>query len=313
MTSVTTDTPADPPSEGERSSRRGRRRPWLDWMSVPTLVILAIVIGYPIVRAISLAFTDYNLIGGAAASSYVGAENFQELVDDPVFWESLRNTFIFTFGSLAGAGIIALALAFATENLGGPWRYLRAVLLAPWAIPIIVVAFLFRFLFLDRGGLINNLLLDTGVVDSAIPWLTSGQWSLFSVTMANIWQTTPLFLLVFTAGLRAVPNEVLESARVDKTGPWTLAWQIKMPYLRGPAVIVALIATVENMNNFPLIWAMTQGGPGYSSSTLTIYLYRLAFDDFELGYASAIGVVWLAFLMIIAWWFIRAQRGEGRA
>jgi len=279
-------------------------------MAVPTLVILAIVIGYPIVRAVTLAFTDYNLIGGAAASNFVGAENFQELVDDPVFWQSLRNTFIFTFGSLAGAGLIGLALAFATENLGGGWRFLRGLLLTSWAIPIIVVAFLFRFLFLDRGGLLNSVLLDWGVIDSAIPWITSTQWSLFSVTIANIWQTTPLFLLVFTAGLRAVPNEVLESARVDKTGPWALAWQIKMPYLRGPAVIVALIATVENLNSFPLIWAMTEGGPGYSSSTLAIYLYRLVFDDFELGYASAIGLVWLAFLLVIAWWFIRAQRGD---
>lgn len=281
-------------------------------MAVPTIVLLVIVVGYPIVRAILLAFTDYNLITGDAGAEMVGAENFQQLVNDPVFWESLKNTFIFTFGSLFGAGLIGLALAFGTENLDGPWRFLRALLLTPWAVPIIVVAFLFRFLFLDRGGLLNSLLLNAGFVDSAVPWLTSAQWSLVSVTMANVWQTTPLFLLVFTAGLRAVPNEVLEAARIDKTGPWVLAWQIKMPYLRGPALIVALIVTVENLNSFPLIWAMTEGGPGYSSSTLAIYLYRLAFSDFDLGYASAIGLVWLVLLMFIAWWFIRAQRGEAR-
>lgn len=279
-------------------------------MAIPTMLILAIVIGYPIVRVVLLSFTDYNLIMGGAASSNVGTENFRALVDDPVFWQSLRNTFIFTFGSLLGAGLIGLALAFATENLGGRWTLLRGLLLTPWAIPIIVVAFLFRFLFLDRGGLLNSLLMDAGIIDSGIGWLTSSQWSLVSVTAANIWQTTPLFLLVFTAGLRAVPNEVIEAARIDKTGSWALAWQIKMPYLRGPATIVALIATVENLNSFPLIWAMTEGGPGYSSSTLAIYLYRLVFTDYDLGYASAIGLVWLAFLMIIAWFFIRAQRGE---
>jgi len=278
-------------------------------MAIPTIVVLVVVIGYPIVRAVLLAFTDYNLIGGAAASQNVGVDNFRALASDPVFWESLQNTFLFTAGSLLGAGLTGLALAFATENLQGPWRFLRAVLLTPWAIPIIVTAFLFRFLFLDRGGLINTLLLDSGVVDSAVPWLTSTQWALFSVTLANIWQSAPLFLLVFTAALRSVPTEVVEAARIDRTGPWALMVLIKMPFLRGPAVIVTLISTVEYLNSFPLIWTMTEGGPGYSSSTLAIYAYRLVFADFELGYASAIGLVWLAFLMVVAWFFIRAQRG----
>lgn len=310
MTSTTLTKPAAGPPPGvERSRRRGRVR-WLDWMAIPTMVILAVVIGYPIVRALLLAFTDYNLIGGSEASEFVGVENFRAIGNDPVFWESLRNTFVFTFLSLAGAGLAGLALAFATENLHGPWRFLRALLLTPWAVPIIVVAFLFRFLFLDRGGLINELLLSAGLVESAIPWITSSQWALVSVTIANIWQTAPFFLLVFTAALGAVPNEVIEAAKVDKTGPWSLIWQIKIPFLRGPAVVAALITTIENLNSFPLIWAMTEGGPGYSSSTLAIYAYRLVFTNFDLGYASAIGVVWLVSLMGIAWFFVRALRGD---
>lgn len=310
MTSATATKRPPAPSPGAEGTRRRRRVRWLDWMAVPTMVILAVVIGYPIGRAIVLAFTDFSLIGGADASNFVGLQNFEAVANDPVFRESLFNTFVFTFASLAGAGLVGLALAFATENLEGPWRFLRALLLTPWAIPIIVVAFLFRFLYLDRGGLINDLLLSAGLVDSAIPWITSAQWALVSVIIANIWQTVPFFLLIFTAGLRAVPNEVVEAARVDKTGAWALAWQIKMPFLRGPAIVAALITTIEYLNSFPLIWAMTEGGPGYSSSTLAIYAYRLAFTNFELGYASAIGVVWLVFLMGIAWWFIRAQRGD---
>lgn len=310
MTSDTLTKPAAGPPEGTEPSRRRRRVRWLDWMAIPTMVILAVVIGYPIVRAVLLAFTDYNLIGGAAASEFVGVQNFQVMSNDPVFWESLRNTFVFTSVSLAGAGLAGLTLAFATENLHGPWRFLRGLLLTPWAIPIIVVAFLFRFLFLDRGGLINELLLSAGLVDSAIPWLTSSQWALVSVTVANIWQTAPFFLLVFTAGLGAVPDEVIEAAKLDKASPWSMIWQIKMPFLRGPAVVAALITTIENLNSFPLIWAMTEGGPGYSSSTLAIYAYRLVFANYDLGYASAIGVVWLVSLMGVAWFFVRALQGD---
>ena len=281
-------------------------------MAVPAMVILVVVIGYPIVRALMLSVFDYSLITGDAGAKSVGIQNFDRIGQDPVFWQSLKNTFIFALASLIGGGFIGLALAFATENLRGPWRFLRALLLTPWAVPVIVTAFLFQFLFLDRGGLVNELLLRANLIDSPISWLSSSQWVLFSTIVANIWQTAPFFLLVFTAGLRSVPNEVVEAARIDRTGPWSLIWRVKLPFLIGPGVIAAVIMTLQNVNQFPLIWAMTQGGPGYSSTTLTIYLYRLVFVSYNLGYASAIGVVWLVILMVVAGLFLRRRRGSNR-
>lgn len=298
--------PAAPPPE---TARRVRRR-WIDWMVIPTFVVLVVVIGYPIVRAVMLSFTNFNLIAGEAASRSVGTANYEKLWDDPVFWQSLRNTFLFAGVSLVGAAGIGLALAVATENLKGPWRFLRGFLLAPWAIPIIVVAFLFQFLFLDRGGLINDLLVKSGLRDEPIHWLSSSDWSLWAVIIANVWQSAPFFLLVFTAGLRAVPDEVIEAARIDRTGRWTMVWRIKMPFLVGPGVVAAVIATIGNLNQFPLVYSLTGGGPGYSSTTLTVYLYRLVFVSFDLGYASAIGVVWLVVLMVISGMFLRRLRGD---
>lgn len=276
------------------------------------MVILVVVIGYPIVRAVMLSVFDYSLITGDAGSKYVGLENFSRIGHDPVFWQSLENTAVFAVVSLIGGGLGGLALAFATENLQGPWRFLRAVLLTPWAVPVIVTAFLFQFLFLDRGGLVNDLLQQSGLVHSPVPWLGSTQWSLFATTVANIWQTAPFFLLVFTAALRSVPTEVIEAARIDRTGSWAMLWRVKLPFLAGPGVIAAVIMTIQNINQFPLIWAMTQGGPGYSSTTLTIYLYRLVFVSYNLGYASAIGVIWLVVLMLVSGWFLRRRRGASR-
>lgn len=301
--------PDSQPQPRSRRRRRGRR--WLDWMAVPTMAILAVVVAYPILRAVLLSFYDYSLITGDAGSSFAGLENYRAIANDLVLRESVWNSFFFTAASLVGAGTVGLALAFATENLKGPWRLLRGVLLTPWAIPVIVVAFLFRFLYLDRGGVINYLLLNSGLIDAPIPWISSSQWAMTSVTIANIWLSAPFFLLVFTAGLRAVPDEVIEAARIDRATPWSLIWQIKMPFLRGPATVAVLIMTIQNLNQFPVIWAMTQGGPGYSSSTLTIYLYRLAFTKFDLGYASAIGVAWLALLVGLAWsLLVRRTRRE---
>lgn len=280
-------------------------------MAVPAFVVLIVVVGYPIVRAFTLAFTDYNLIYGDEAASQIGVANFSHLVNDPVFWQSVRNTVTFAAASLVGSGGLGLALALATENLQGPWRFLRGFLLAPWAIPVIVTAFLFQFLFLDRGGLVNDLLMASGLRQTPVRWLTSSDWSLWSVVIANVWQGAPFFLLVFTAGLRAVPDEVIEAARVDRTGPWIMTWRIKMPFLLGPAVVASVIATIGNLNQFPLVYSLTGGGPGYSSTTLPVYLYRLAFVSFDLGYASAIGVVWLVFMMVLSAFFLRRLR-EGR-
>lgn len=295
----------------EATARRVRRR-WLDWMVIPASIVLIVVIGYPIVRAVWLSFTNTNLITGDAAAQSVGAANYGKLWRDPVFWQSLRNTFVFAAVSLVGTLGVGLALAIATENLRGPWRFVRGFLLAPWAIPVIVVAFLFQFLFLDRGGLVNDLLIRTHLRTEPIHWLTSTDWSLWSVIIANVWQGAPFFLLVFTAALRAVPDEVIEAAKVDRTGPWTMVWRIKLPFLVAPGIVAAVIATIGNLNQFPLVYSLNGGGPGYSSTTLTVYLYRLVFVSYDLGYASAIGVVWLFVLMVIAGLFLRRLRGEAR-
>ncbi len=310
MTTAVKPLAGGPPGTARRRNRRST--PWVDWMAIPAFVILVVVVGYPIVRTVILAFTDYNLIAGDAAVENVGVANFQHIASDPVFWTALRNTLVFAAASLVGAVSIGLALALTTERLQGPWRFFRGFLLAPWAIPVIVIAFLFQFLFLDRGGLINSLLLKSGLRDSPVPWLTSSDWSLWSVVIANIWHSAPFFLLVFTAGLRAVPNEVIEAARVDKTNAWVMAWRIKVPFLIGPGGIAAIIATINNLNQFPLVYSLTGGGPGYSSTTLTVYLYQLAFVRFDLGYASAIGVVWLILMMGLASVFLSRLRGAQR-
>jgi len=277
-------------------------------MALPAVVILVIVIGYPIVRAVIVSFYHYPLL--SPVHNFVGASNYQRLVNDPVFWQSLKNTGIYTAASVIGGMLLGLVLALATERLEGPWRFVRGVLLTPWAVPVIVVAFLFRFMFEDNGGITNALLLRLGILHSAIPWLSSTQWALIAVIIANIWSQAPFFLLIFTAALGAVPNEVIEAARIDRAHTWSMITKIKLPYLVSAAVIGALLMIIQNFNNFPLIWAMTEGGPAYSSTTLVIYVYRLAFTSFNLGYASAVGVVWLALLLFIAGFFVRVLRGR---
>jgi len=297
---------AAPSIRAPRRRRRGAR--WFDWMTAPALIVLAVVVGYPIVEAVIESFSNQSLVN--PESGFIGGTNYSQLYHDPLFWESLRNTLIYTGVSVAAALVLGLVLALALERLSGPWRFIRAVLITPWAVPVIVVAFLFEFMFTNPGGITNSLLEQIGIISSPIPWLTSPVWAMFAVIIANVWTQAPFFLLIFTAALGGVPNEVTEAARIDRAGTWSMITQIKLPYLRSAAMVGVLLMIIQNFNNFPLIWAMTQGGPAFGTTTLVIYVYELAFTSFKLGYASAIGVVWLVLLIIIAAFFIRVLRSR---
>jgi ABC-type sugar transport system permease subunit len=288
--------------------RNVERVPWIDWMVLPTVGVLAIVIGYPVVYTLILSTKEYNLLNMLPAK-FIGGDNYAHLFSDPVFWRSLENTAIYTFGSVFVAAIFGLALALLTESLTG-WRFrsVRALLLTPWAVPFVVIAFLFRYMYLQHGGVINAVLLDLGLIDKPVLWLNDATLALPAIMVANIWAMTPFFFLLLSAALAAIPTAVIESARIDRAGIWSMVFQIKLPFLKSALFISSLLMIISNFNDFAKIWAMTQGGPGYSTTTLVIYVYREAFEKFDFGYASAVGVVWLALLLIFAFFYLRALR-----
>jgi ABC-type sugar transport system permease subunit len=175
-------------------------------------------------------------------------------------------------------------------------------------VPFVVVAFLFRYMYMQNGGVVNHVLLATGVIAAPVSWLNVATLALPAVIVANVWAMTPFFFLLFAAALAGIPDEVIESARVDRAGTWSMVLAIKLPFLRNAILIGGLLMTIANFNDFAKIWAMTQGGPGYATTTLVVYVYRLAFESFEFGYASAIGVVWLVLLLAFAVAYLRALR-----
>ncbi len=289
-------------------TRGAGRTPWLDPMVLPAAGALAVVVGYPVVYTLVLSMQDYDLLG-TTPERFVGGANYRKLLDDPTFWRALGNTAIYTFGSVAVAALLGLALALLTENVGGRGgRVARTLLLTPWAVPFVVVAFLFRYMYLQNGGAVNAALLATGVIDTPISWLNVSSLALPAVMVTNIWTMTPFFFLLLAAALAGIPSEVIESARVDRARGWSLVVQVKMPFLRNALLVSSLLMIIANFNDFAKIWAMTQGGPGYATTTLVIYVYRQAFENFAIGYASAIGVVWLLLLLTFAIAYLRALR-----
>lgn len=300
--------PLPSPLPVEQRRRWRWRRSRLGWMAIPAVAVLTFVIAYPAVRAVQLSLTSTNLINPVSHS--VGLHNYQVLLHDSVFYAALKNTMVFTGVSVIAAGLGGLVLALLLEDFLGKFRIIQTVLLTPWAVPTVVAAFLFRYLFEESGGIVNSVLLRLHLVSHVVPFLASPKWSMPSVIISNVWAQLPFFLLIFSAGLKSVPAEVVEAARTDSASRLSIVRHIKLYYLRGPALIAVLLMVIANFNNFPHIESMTGGGPGISTTTLVIYVYQLAFSSYNVGYASAVGVVWLVILLIVAIGFVRAVRHE---
>ncbi len=274
-------------------------------MVVPAVAVLVFVVAYPTLRAILLSGYNDQLLDPAHIR-FVGVGNYARLLRDPVFWSAVTNTLEFTASSVMLGFLLGLALAVLTEHLPPPLLWARGALLTPWAIPVIVVAFLFRYMLDQQVGIITYLLLRLHVFAAAVPWLASLQWAMPAVVLANVWSQTPFYLLMFVAALRGIPDEIRDAARIDGAGGWQEFRHITVPYLQNTMVVSSLIMIINNFNNFPLIWAMTGGGPVYATTTLVVYIFQLAFAQFNIGYAAAVGTIWLAVLLLLAIVYIRA-------
>jgi ABC-type sugar transport system permease subunit len=295
------------PAAGEGARRLGPRRalPWLDGMIVPACAVLLFVIAYPTLRAIVLSGYNDQLLDPAHIH-FIGAGNYMRLARDPVFRAAMTNTLAFTGWSVALGFLLGLGLAMLTERLPPPLLWIRGAMLTPWAIPVIVVAFLFRYMLDQQVGIITYLALRLHAIAAGVPWLASVRWAMPTVVLANTWSQTPFYLLMFMAALKGIPEEIRDAARIDGAGGAQEFRSITVPYLQNTMVVASLIMVINNFNNFPLIWAMTGGGPVYVTTTLVVYIFQLAFAQFDIGYAAAVGTIWLIVLLFLAIVYIRA-------
>lgn len=277
---------------------------------LPSLVVLAIVIFYPLVQVLTLSVRRFNLlmptIGG-----YVGLGNFKRLLFlDGVFWQALANSVTFTVGSVAGAFLIGFALAILLSQPIVLRNMVRGLALVPWVIPGVIVALLFLYMYNGEVGVINWTLKSAGLISDLIPWFGSTRHALPALIVANIWSQFPFYMLMLLAGLQLIPDDLIEAATLDGASPFERFRYVTLPYLRSVIMIVTALMVIWNFNNFDLIWTTTQGGPINASTTLAIYVYRQAFINYEFGYASTISVVWLVLLLLFSTFYIRAMEGE---
>ena len=296
-----------PTAVRRRTARRGR---WAAWAFIaPVVIYLLVFYAYSLGRNIELSVRDYTVrsfVDGTAP--FVGLDNYVAIFTNPTFGPALLNTALFVLVSIAFQFTIGLALAvffFRHFPLSG---VLRALFLVPWLLPLLVSASAWSWMMNSDSGVINAFLEAVGI--GQINWLTSPNWSLVAVLIANIWIGIPFNLVILYSGLQAIPGDVYEAASLDGANGWQKFWRITFPLLRPVSAITLLLGLVYTLKVFDIIWIMTRGGPADSSTTFEIWAYRLGFGSLipDFSPAAAVGNLLIVIALVFGLVYIRTQR-----
>jgi multiple sugar transport system permease protein len=283
---------------------RAARRLGLIYLS-PALLALGVLTVYPGIWVLWLSLQQRMPIFGI--DRFEGLGNYLFLATDPRFWTATRVTAVFTVASVSLELVLGLAVALAlwAQEIGR--RLALGLLLLAWALPAVVTAKMFEWLYHPAAGLVNFVL-----GGRPINWLGDPTLALTGLIMADVWRTMPFVALLCYARLMGIPGQLYESAQVDGAGRVAMFRLITLPLLARILLIAALFRTLDALRAFDLMFVLTRGGPAGTTETLTVYAYRSLFQTLELGFGSAVGVVVFALVMVVAWAYLRAQRQEER-
>lgn len=276
----------------------------------PAVLVLAAVIGYPLVQAAVMSLHKVVLIQGGD-SPFVGLQNYIDVVTADYFLADLRTTGVWVAVNLAAQVAIGLGIALLL-NARFPGRGLaRGLMLIPWVTPSVVSLLTWRWMYDAQFGVINAALTGLGIIERGRAWLGNTDTALWAVIAESVWKGTPFVFVMLLAALQAVPRELYDSARVDGANTWHAFRHITIPMIMPTLLIAATLTTIYTFNNFNAIWLLTEGGPLRATETLTILVYKQAFQAFNLGQATASGMltflILLVFVVIFGRGYIRSQ------
>lgn len=286
------------------SARGAERR--LAWTLVaPTLAVIALIALFPLAWTVWESLHQHDLRMPWLGRPYVGLANYATIAGDPRFWGALAHTALFTAVSVTLELVLGLALALALNRAFRGRGLVRAAVLVPWAIPTVVAALLWRFMFDAQGGIANAVLVSAGALDQPIVWFIRAGTAWVPVILADVWKTTPFVALLLLAGLQTIDRSLYEAAAVDGAGPGWRLWHITIPLLK-PAILVALIfRTLDAFRVFDLIYALTGGGPGTATEPIALYTFNTLLQNLEFGYGSALSVVVFLITFLLALLYVR--------
>ncbi len=267
----------------------------------PALLILLVSVFWPALQAFRLSFMEYGY-DITQPPTWVGFKNFQRLMEDQTFWQTLKNTVLYLVCVVPILAIAPLILAILVNQKLKGIRWFRVAYYTPVVVSMVVSGIAWKWLYAEKG-LLNYLVSAMTHSDASIPWLTSPDWALFSVMAVTVWKGLGYYMVIYLAGLQGLPADLYEAAAIDGSDGWRKHWDITLPLMKPYIFLVAVISAIAATKVFEEVFVMTQGGPRNASKTVVYYVYSSAFNDLDMGYACTIGLA--LFLIILALSFIR--------
>ena len=261
---------------------------------LPATVGILLFSVLPILQALRISFLDYALLN--PQQIFVGAENYQRAFTDPVFRIALNNTILYSVLLVVGQTLLALVLALLLKQQIRGLGFFRSAFFLPVVTSLVVISTVWKLMY-NSQGFVNGVLGTFGI--GAQPFLASSTQALPSLVLMSVWKEVGFYMLIFLAGLQAVPGELYESAAIDGANRWTSFWRITLPLLRRATVFVMVVGTISAFKVFTPVYLMTDGGPADSTMVIVFYIFRVAFRYFEMGYASAMSFILMGIVIVL--------------
>jgi multiple sugar transport system permease protein len=289
-----------------------RDRPLAYLLLLPSVMLILMLVVLPFGQAFVYSFTDKDTV--APEFEFVGIDNYLSFVRQPDFPEAFRNSVVWTVGSVGLELILGLYIALTLQRAFRFRGAARAIVLFPYLIPTVVAVLIWRFMMHDLLGVVNYGLIAIGLIKQPILWFSSTDTAMMGVIIVGVWKFFPFVVIALLGILQSIPTEIYEAARVDGANFFHEFWYITLPAVLPVFVLTALLRTIWTWDKFDIIYLLTGGGPVNATTTLPVFVYREAFDNWRMGRASAVAMVTFAVLlactMIYLRFYDRAERAR---
>ncbi|MFC5468502.1 carbohydrate ABC transporter permease [Cohnella suwonensis] len=273
---------------------------------LPAFLIFTLFIMIPMAGSFYFSLTDWD--GLNPHFHFIGIQNYEKLIHDSEVWIALKNTIVFALLVTVFQNVLSLLLAILVDGSSWIKRFLRVFYLVPAILSALAIGFIWSYLYNPVFGLINAGLENIGLGSWAQDWLGDPKWSMYSVVFTNIWQWTGLSIVIYLAGLQAIPADLYEAGDIDGASRWQRFSRITFPLIAPAFTVNILISIIGSMKVFDIIFVMTKGGPGTATESLSILLYKKAFNFNEMGYGTSIAIVMFVIILLISVFQLRILR-----
>jgi multiple sugar transport system permease protein len=272
----------------------------------PNVILFLVFMIIPILFTFYISFHKWTILG---TPKFTGLANYTKMLSDKVFWISIWNTVYYTVGTVPFSMALGLAGAILLNRKIPLRSFFRGVFFAPVVVSLVATGLIWAWMFNPNYGLINHLLSYVGL--QGINWLSSSTWAMPAVILTTLWVRIGYCLVIYLAGLQAIPESLYEAAEIDGANSWQKFWYITLPMLKHTTIFVLVISIIYGFMVFDLIYTMTNGGPGQSTTVIVQYIYQKAFVEGDMGYGSALGTILFLVMMIFTAIQLRMGREKG--